>query len=683
MRPLTNYATVASALFLAGCLGDSGNSPLQPGRPAFVISDGARSGNPEFFFLPPMVGNPNQHPNWTRGGFNAALRPSASVCALELPATAPESAVLVGTPCRPGGYLVTFPFVTDGDGVRLHPSYDEDGANDGDGGHYHVNWRVPVSSDVYFRIRFFVDTKLLGFADVHSVASGAELKNVNTGEFIARKDGTTVPIKVRIENRALCDDPGGTSPCTSASVSLGAGGTVSLVTDPLAAPSGVVIPPQSGQTQTVTVTVQGCPSLNPRVIDLPTFGSCLRINTLPVLAQPLVDPATVFVCDYPPDLSSLTHAQGERVTLHRLKANAVVEALPHAPAACPTPSASIGDRLNGMVRYLASRRWRAAGEQLAGLIGPAPLHAIDRGGGGRTLGFSDFQFALPGKLEIVSGNGQAAPSGTTLAVNPTVKVTDIAGDPVAGATVRFAGTGSVGSPVVVTDAAGMAFTNWTVVTGANQLSASGRGIAGTDFNGPRPGVDPFMSIQDPFDPGVLSPLNPVDLLTGSVTFAATGIAPASLPMGPLATNYFYKVVAFGADPTFPAGGLAGFSLGNAGFGTANSGCDLNASVATNWPLNTDILVKKAFTVPAAAAIRIGIAIDNDVRVFLDGVEITSTSQPFPEGGLVDGYLRHEGCPSANTWVFTRNVTAGVHELAIRGRDRGGQAYLDVSVTLPQ
>lgn len=670
-------------VLLAGCQTDPGTAPEQQ-QPSFVISDGARAGNPDFFFLPPLVGNPRANPNWTVGGFNPALRPTVAICALNLPTAAPASAVLATTPCKPGGYAVNFPFGTTGAVVKLHGSGngdpDDDQGEAEDGGHYHLNWKVPKSSDVFYRIRVLVGARVLGFADVHSVTSGSGLKSVNTGAFVARKDGSNAPIKFRIENRALCDNPGGTDPCTTAAVNLGTGGTVVLTTDPLFAPAGVIIPPQPDLPQTVVATIQPCADFNPRVTDLPTFGSCLQITLEPALTQALTVPATVFVCDYPPDVSALSAAQSERVTLHRLLTTGAVEALPHAEALCPPPVASFSTRAKGILRFLADGRYRAAGEQLAGLIGPTPLLALDRGGGGLVRGFSDFQFALPGKLTIAAGDGQAGFAGAALPVNPTVLVTDLAGDPVAGARVTFAGTGAVGTSPVLTDGAGLAEVSWAVAAGANSLTASGRGIGGADNNGPRPGIDPFMAIQDPFDPGILAPWSPVTLLTGSQVFAATGVAPAALPFGDLATDYFYRVVPFGAEPDFFLGGLGtGFSLGNAGFGTANSGCELNANVASGWPLDTDILVRKQFVVPdGASAIRISIAIDNDVRVFLDGAEITAFVDS-PPGSLLDGFLQHEGCPSNGSFTFVRSVGSGLHEIAIRGRDRGGQAYLDARV----
>lgn len=686
---------LSAFVLLVSCQMDPGTAPQEqaPGQPSFVISDGSRSGgNPEFFFLPPLVKNPITNPNWTKGAFNAALRPSVAICGLDLGPTAPESAVTPSTPCRAGGYTAEFPFGTTGNVVKLHRPYsgdpddvrtdnDEDvGAKHASPGHFHAKWPVPVSADVYYRIWVLVGAKRLGYADVHSVANWRGIRNVNTGQFIARQDGLTLQIKFRIENRALCDNPGGADPCTTGLVALGVGGTVSVVTNPQLAPSGVTIPAQPDQAQPVTVTVQPCADFNPRVTDLPTFGNCLHITVEPALTADLAVPATVFVCDYPPDVTALTHGQQERVTLHRLPTTGGLEALPHAEAACLPPVVAVSTRLKGMARYLAQGRFRAAGAELVGLIGPTPLLALDRGGGGVTSRFSDFQFALPSKMTVDAGDGQAGFAGADLPINPSVLVTDLAGDPVANATVSFAGTGSVGPAQVTTGVDGKASVSWGVVAGGNSLTASGRGIGGADFNGPRAGVDPFMAIQSPFD--LVAPPTPsaVLLKTGSQVFSATGVAPATLPVSYLGSGYLFKQVVFDAEPNFFFGGLGnGFALGGAGFGTAGSGCDLNANVASPWDLGSDILVRRQIIVPSdAAQIKISVAIDNDIKVYVDGIDVTASANPATTPDAF-GYVEHEGCPALDSFSFFASVTPGLHEVAIRGRDRGGQAYLDVKV----
>src|SRR5207245_8464544 len=50
-----------------------------PTDPSKAISDGAHGGNPDFFFLPPLLRNPVNDPNFEAGKFNGNLRPSLTV----------------------------------------------------------------------------------------------------------------------------------------------------------------------------------------------------------------------------------------------------------------------------------------------------------------------------------------------------------------------------------------------------------------------------------------------------------------------------------------------------------------------------------------------------------------------------------------------------------------------------
>src|SRR5262245_18013175 len=102
---------------LAGtaCWSDSGMSPTEaglPDQPSFTISDGAHgAGNPDFFFVPPMVPNPSGDADYTPAGFNSTLSPTVVICALNVANNAPESAITAATTCRPTqptGFPVTF-----------------------------------------------------------------------------------------------------------------------------------------------------------------------------------------------------------------------------------------------------------------------------------------------------------------------------------------------------------------------------------------------------------------------------------------------------------------------------------------------------------------------------------------------------------------------------------------------
>jgi adhesin/invasin len=84
-----------------------------------------------------------------------------------------------------------------------------------------------------------------------------------------------------------------------------------------------------------------------------------------------------------------------------------------------------------------------------------------------------------------AGDNQSAIAGNPVAVDPSVRVTDAAGNPVAGVTVTYAvatGGGSVTGPSQVTDAAGFAAVGgWTLgaVAGGNTLTATSTGLSGS------------------------------------------------------------------------------------------------------------------------------------------------------------------------------------------------------------
>ena len=121
-----------------------------------------------------------------------------------------------------------------------------------------------------------------------------------------------------------------------------------------------------------------------------------------------------------------------------------------------------------------------------------------------------------------------------------------------------------------------------------------------------------------------------------------------------------------ASPSFDD---SSFLDGDAPFGS-NTGC--SPSVArSDWPTLTDVVARKTFDLPAGAhSMKVGVAFDNAVQVFVNGVDVS--------GGLVarDGCSGHANA----TWdVPDSALVAGENVLAVRGRDFGGVSFLDVTV----
>jgi hypothetical protein len=80
------YAILAlAASFLAVSCRDQPMEPVV--GPLYVVSDGSQMGdhNPDFFWLPPLVRNPVNHPNFEPGEFNPNLQPHIEVCQLDAP----------------------------------------------------------------------------------------------------------------------------------------------------------------------------------------------------------------------------------------------------------------------------------------------------------------------------------------------------------------------------------------------------------------------------------------------------------------------------------------------------------------------------------------------------------------------------------------------------------------------
>ncbi|TVP42919.1 MAG: hypothetical protein EA350_14630 [Gemmatimonadales bacterium] len=130
----------------------------------------------------------------------------------------------------------------------------------------------------------------------------------------------------------------------------------------------------------------------------------------------------------------------------------------------------------------------------------------------------------------------------------------------------------------------------------------------------------------------------------------------------------------------------------------NSGTcpDLNllrpSGTSNVWPLGSNstpsvITLTKEFTLPAhATGATVWAAIDNDIRVFVNGVDVTPGFQigQTNNGELgSDGWLTHENCTMPDAYSFPVPATAvnsgGVNTLTIHARDRGTIGFVDVRI----
>jgi hypothetical protein len=155
--------------------------------------------------------------------------------------------------------------------------------------------------------------------------------------------------------------------------------------------------------------------------------------------------------------------------------------------------------------------------------------------------------------------------------------------------------------------------------------------------------------------------------------AATSSAAATTTIVPYqATGYRYLEVPTGQEPSGWEGSSfdeSSWGTGAAAFGSA-SGCPLQATVKTNWDVNTDMLLRKPITLPSGASgVTIHVTVDNDAKVYWNGTLVGSAT--------------HEGCPAYDDGVFSvpdNLLTSGTNVLAVQGSDRGAASFLDASVT---
>jgi hypothetical protein len=132
----------------------------------------------------------------------------------------------------------------------------------------------------------------------------------------------------------------------------------------------------------------------------------------------------------------------------------------------------------------------------------------------------------------------------------------------------------------------------------------------------------------------------------------------------------------------------GWSTGRGAFGSGGEPCTfLESTIHTTWPVAgaspTEILLRKRFS-GSAQNVQILVPVDNDVKVFVNGHDITdSVTLAEPNFGE-DGFLIHDGCADpADPFVFpvpNSFLLPGGNLVVVRARDRGVVSYVDVKVT---
>src|SRR5438309_1060940 len=482
----------AAAILAAAC--QDRQSP--PGAPSYLIQDAAHNGgNPHFYWLPPMT----RQPSFT-GTFDGTLAPVVEISELGgVTGCSNRVVATFTTTTGPGSETVRVDLVNQV---------------------YIVNWRTKafnLNTACTYRIRFLVAGLELGIADVDVVDNGAQLKRVDTDEFVPLLDDGTLAIKARVElgavTFAVTGDATACRPgrdCAEAVVTPVAGQDVTVLTT--AQTAGLFIPAAALREQIVVLIESRTdrPCIPRDRMALPQFDDCYRYEVTPTTSierlsvrqaatgevntsyvfgdgndATLADNVTVGMCV---EVGNLTPAQAARLDVFRFEpVEGTVNTLRDASASFLPCESALGTTGSAGVSRALRRGWHLVVNQLHYLLGTRTAYAstsvIHLGLGGSTCCTSYFTWGIPG---VMSPNGpttfSASPGSTVV---PSVVVKDSGGTPIAGAMVTFAvatGNGTiVGTNPMTTGADGVAQVSWQLpsTAGPYSLTASAPGAAGS------------------------------------------------------------------------------------------------------------------------------------------------------------------------------------------------------------
>jgi len=163
---------------------------------------------------------------------------------------------------------------------------------------------------------------------------------------------------------------------------------------------------------------------------------------------------------------------------------------------------------------------------------------------------------------------------------------------------------------------------------------------------------------------------------GSITFTLNfGLFTTSEVLPYRSSGYRFSVI--GQNETPPAGfELPGFDDSSWGVGTAAFGhsvgyCPWGSTIASSWPVNSRLLVRKSVSLPANARnLRIKLMVDNDVAaVYFNGVQVSNG-------------IQHVECPVLDNYEISvpeSLIRFGANQVTYHLHDYGFEAYFDTRI----
>lgn len=423
--------------------------PRVPTGPSEVIRDGAHGGDPDFFFLPPLVPSPIGNPNFELGEFNNTLGPSLriEICELRPEHLNSKSLPTDATRCVKGNPLKTFPA---GSVSLVNRPQDEFGwwtlFDLPPDGFYYVLWNTRQSSlniNKFYRIKVLINGSdvPLGIADVDPMSSLREWRHTRTGEVVQMIDDELLPIPFRVEQGALCE---GGDLCTSVTVTNdnpdGDETIIQVAGDDGVPLAGILLPdgwlPEGGPQSVVFTITRVNTGVNNVVagtqqfpchgnLPLQQFDACFNYSTIPEL-QPIDATGRQFATEVIAAVCFvLHHTEDPREPWVQLWSSepGVVNDQPK-PLRSVDPGAILTDEdgedcetqtetepitYNGSnpLARLASAGWQKLKGGAGRLFGVKTAYAVDLGIGGIIVDISNIGPALTAEIQSV-GTSQAA-----------------------------------------------------------------------------------------------------------------------------------------------------------------------------------------------------------------------------------------------------------------------------------
>ena len=508
--------------------------------------------------------------------------------------------------------------------------------------------------------------------------------------------------------------------------------------------SGGVQVPGGALKTPVTITISALPATPPPLkTSLDQFPPFFSVTVVPAGTQVLASALNVEFCvSVDPSIAPALHL-AHNVPGPAIPADSIIEILPLLTATqnflqnCGTSGSAQGESPLQLARdgHFA-RAAERLGQLASDLVTPEDAQAatggvpVKIGIGGKTSSFSPFgavDTALTIRTVPSPFPAQSAPVGSSVTTPPAVQVvTRTAGTVIDSAQVTFAAQSpgdliAIGSTtqtqtVVVprtlstTAPAGVAaVAAWILGPGTNTVNASA--VYPSSGLGQPPILSTGVGVT------VLPAPVPLFSATGTTTVSGYGsggydyvldnpVPPEQYPFSASdsvdgSSHYFASPsYVFGPDwvtGVSNAGVLAPFASPNAQALQPSCTLEFAPNVDQVWNNNPSgnslFLLRKSFVLPNAlqGSVQVGVAVDNDIRVFVDGTEITTSGSTAAIGGggspapFTSPFVTHDGCPQQDSYFFSIPASSlaqtanGTHLLAIEAQDRGSTAYVDARV----